>query len=238
MELRYELPELGGAAKILGIRNRTEAWKTAEYFSPLFGERRVHLAKRLGEPLKIQEKDVKIELHWYGVRDYVSQLDQGKEEERNQLPKDLAERYRCFFGDLRESICRFSGFWSLQDHNYDVSTGQRERILYDNLRHTEIDIVLETPQHLFIGEAKVEMTFGAKGDLVLVHQLIRQYVMAKVLVDLLVSKGCPQKKVAPFVVGDTTKLKRNHQVKFMLHQGWLEEENILGWEEIKGLGKA
>ena len=109
--------------------------------------------------------------------------------------------------------------------------------MYDNLRNTEIDIVLETPQYLFIGEAKGEMTFGADGGLVLVHQLIRQYVMAVVLVDLLVSKGCPQKKVVPFVVGDAAKLERARQVKFMRHQGWLEKRNILDWDKIKDLGK-
>ena len=41
-----------------------------------------------------------------------------------------------------------------------------------------IDIVLETTDRLFIGEAKLESTLGSDSDHVLVHQLIRQYVMA------------------------------------------------------------
>ena len=76
------------------------------------------------------------------------------------------------------------------------------------------------------------MTFGTNGDLVLVHQLIRQYVMASILVDRL---EC-DKKVVPFVVGnDVGSLRRAIQVKFMCCQGWLSEENILSWDEIEEL---
>ena len=39
------------------------------------------------------------------------------------------------------------------------------------------------------------MTFGANGRLVLVHQLIRQYVMAKILMDRLESDGLAKKNV-------------------------------------------
>ena len=42
---------------------------------------------------------------------------------------------------------------------------------------------------------KHEMTFGANGRLVLVHQLIRQYVMAKILMDRLESDGLAKKNV-------------------------------------------
>ena len=52
----------------------------------------------------------------------------------------------------------------------------------------------------------------------MVHQLIRQYVMATMLID----KLCEDKKVIPFVVGpNAQKLIRHQQVKFMTHQGWL-----------------
>ena len=221
---------------ILGIANRTENWKTARCFAPFIqGDGSLsNLARRLGEPEEIPPENIRIELFWTGMRDYLHQLDNEKEDDREQFPRDLAERYRRLFGDLRESIRRFGGFWSLREHNYEVSP-IREQSLYDNLRNTEIDIVLETPQHLFIGEAKGEMTFGANGGLVLVHQLIRQYVMAVVLVDLLVSKGCPQKRVVPFVVGDAAKLERNQQVRFMRCQGWLDGKNMLDWKDIPKL---
>ena len=106
--------------------------------------------------------------------------------------------------------------------------------LRNNLVNTEIDIVLESPNSLFIGEAKHEMSFGADGTLVLVHQLIRQYVVARILVDRL---EC-DKEVVPFVVGDDTKqLRKSRQVGFMIRQGWMKERNILEWRDVKDLAR-
>ena len=127
----------------------------------------------------------------------------------------------------------------MNDANYDVSKPEREYTLRRNLIHTEIDIVLETQDHLFIGQAKHESGFGVDGKDVLVHQLIRQYVMAKILVDLTRS----DKQVISFVVGDDTdKMNKYVQVKFMLDQrrrykdqGWLRKGNVLSWGKIKEL---
>ena len=91
-----------------------------------------------------------------------------------------------------------------------------------------LGISLETPGTLFVGEAKHEMSFSARGNLVLVHQLIRQHVMATILVA--VAGEQPGKKVVHFVVGDKIgKLKRSAQVRFMISQGWLMDENVLEW---------
>ena len=104
--------------------------------------------------------------------------------------------------------------------------------MYSNLYNTEIDIVLQTPNHLFIGEAKEESTLNSSGKYILVHQLIREYVMAKILVDAL---GI-NKEVIPFVVGDDIeKLKNKGQVKFMVNQDWLDKKNILSWKDVKKL---
>ena len=62
----------------------------------------------------------------------------------------------------------------------------------------------------------------------LVHQLIRQYVMARILVDLV---GY-EKKVVPFAVGGS---RRQEQVGFMLHKGWMEESNLLSWSDVEAL---
>ena len=68
------------------------------------------------------------------------------------------------------------------------------------------------------------------------HQLIRQYVMAKTLMDRLESDGLAKKNVIPFVVGDDVgSLKKRRQVEFMLNQCWLKEKNILSWNEIQKL---
>ena len=80
-----------------------------------------------------------------------------------------------------------------------MSTKEGMTKLYNNLRETEIDVVLETPKYLFIGEAKGETDLRGNGYRVLVHQLIRQYVMARILVDRLESG----KEVVPLSLGMT-----------------------------------
>ena len=210
------------------IENRTENWKTALYFSPMFRDSnlRLALAKRLGEPQGTQPDDVHLELYWKGMRDYLHQ-NGGKTKSDNI---DFAERYKCLFPNLHQEIEDFGRLNKLKDLNYDVSMKDSIINLGNNLANTEIDIVLESPSRLFIGEAKHEMDFSSDGSLVLVHQLIRQYVMAKILICRLESN----KEVIPFVVGDDAeKLKRRRQIGFMVHQGWLKEENILEWDDVK-----
>ena len=123
------------------------------------------------------------------------------------------------------------GFRSLIEDNYQIDTASQKEKLGRTLFHTEIDIVLESPHHLFIGEAKQVMSFHGDSTLILTHQLIRQYVMARILLDLC---GQESKKLVPFVVGENAKsLQKTAQVQFMLKQGWMRKENILKWDEIK-----
>lgn len=86
------------------------------------------------------------------------------------------------------------------------------------------------------------MTFDANSDLVLVHQLIRQYVMASILVACLKSDSREHdKEIIPFVVGDKDKipnLKNTTQVTFMAEQQWLNKDNVLSWDEIDQLAGA
>ena len=80
-----------------------------------------------------------------------------------------------------------------------------------------------------IGEMKHESRLGGNGDLILVHQLIRQYVMARILVELTRSG----KDVIPFVVADDpNQMKRTYQVEFMVEKGWMKERNVLKWQDI------
>lgn len=166
---------------ILDICNRTENWKTARYFAPYFGQGANRLAERLnGDPI---ESNVRLELYWKGLRDFLT-----KEEDKEKWKIEIADRYRNseLFGNLKERVSGFrvsgrSGFRKLRPGNYDPSNSEG---IYRNLYNTEIDIVLESRHSLFIGEAKGEMSLGADGRRVLVHQLIRQYVMANFLVDL------------------------------------------------------
>lgn len=210
---------------ILGITNRTENWKTASAFSPLLGSASVRLARRLlGEEVALAPGNVRLELFWRGVRDYMHQL-------RGTKPSDvdLAERYDRLFRDLRSKVAGFGGFRTLTPENY--TSANRSR-LASNLRNTEIDVVLESPTHLFIGEAKHETSFHASSRDVLTHQLIRQYVTARMLLDLLGA----EKEIVTFVVGDSAvNLGNQRQVQFMIAQGWMRTENVLEWSDIEAL---
>ena len=214
---------------VLGITNRTENWKTASFFTPLFGEGSTRLARRLGEP------EVRLELYWTGMRDYLNE-NGGKTENDDE---DFAERFRHLFPGLRKAIEESGRRFQLNHNSYDVSTKDRVANLGNNLYYTEIDIVLETPKHLFIGEAKHQSDFGADRSYVLVHQLIRQYAMATILVDRIAESDKDKKReIVPFIVGDKNRRQsiRDHaQVEFMIQQGWLKKENILSWDDVREL---
>ena len=218
---------------ILGIKNRTENWKTAFSFAPLFrdAESRWALVKKLGEPEGTTPADVHIELYWKGMRDYLHQIRKEGETNRQYFPR-LEELYGCLFPALREEIEEFeSGGLSLRlpnVWNYAPSAQNSTDKLGTNLVGTEIDVVLESPEHVFIGEAKGEMDLDGNGDLVLVHQLIRQYVMAKILVRLTGAK----KEVIPFLVREELNGREQVQVDFMIAKGWLKRENVLRWDQL------
>ena len=212
---------------ILGIENRTENWKTAVYFSPLFLGNSNRLADRLGATPLLPSDDVTLELFWKGMRDHLY-----KRGIKKRFAKQaLVDRYNRMFPSLRRDIEKFGELRLPNSQNYDASTDDWMDELVDNLVNTEIDVVLETPKHLLVGEAKHEARFGANGSYVLVHQLIRQYVMANILVDFLPNKV--EKEVIPFVIGDDVEyLNRTAQVQFMIDQGWMKKENVLCWDEI------
>lgn len=225
---------------ILGINNRTENWKTAYEFAPFFrdGNACTRLARTLDEGESPTGNEVKIELFWKGMRDYVDKV--GKDNE-DAFKIKCAKKYKELFSPLRSEIEEFNegsprnSLRLVNDINYDPSQETGEKGLWDNLYNTEIDIVLETPNNLFIGEAKGEMGLGTGGKNVLVHQLIRQFVMANILLHLM---GKETKKVVPFlVVADDDHIKKTGQVRFMIEHrdNWLKEKNVLTWAYIRTL---
>ena len=223
---------------ILGIRNRTENWKTVKHFYRLSKGAKERLARHLlanqgitSSQVQLGSDDVHIELFWKGVRDYVH-----KKDDKDTWIKKFSDIYNSLFPDLRKFVQNPKyKFQKLTDINYDVSKPEYRRTLYNNLRGTEIDIVLETSDHLFIGEAKDESRLGRNGKYVLVHQLIRQYVMAKILLEIVYSSN-DKKGVIPFIVGTNLSSIKNHdQVKLMIDKGWLKEKNVLTWKCIEEL---
>ena len=212
---------------ILGIDNRTENWKTVQHFHGLSDAAKVALVRRLGEPKDTAAEEIGIELFWRGMRDF----DFCKEVK----PDDLVKTYRRIFGNLRKEICEFDGLSLPEGRSYAVSDVEA---LVSNIKNTEVDIVLETPDRIFIGEAKYESDLGT-GSSVLVHQLIRQYVTARILVHLSDRK----KRVVPFVVArksDLPTIMKKKQIQFMMAERqnkevWLCKKNILSWGEVNDM---
>lgn len=214
---------------ILGITNRTENWQTAQHFAPLFGHGSVRLARRLlGTGAGLESGDVRLELFWHPVRDWRH----AQKLSRPAMESQLVTTYERLFGEHGDKLGeKVEAFRGLQRPS-DSYTGVKRTKLASNLANTEIDVVLESPTHLFIGEAKHEMRFHASAAHVLTHQLIREYVTSRVLLDLLNS----DKTVVPFVVGGTAAdLRRQEQVKFMRQHYGLRPENVLEWSDIEAL---
>ena len=68
----------------------------------------------------------------------------------------------------------------------------------------------------------------------MVHQLIRQYVTAKILLRVMGT----EKNVIPFLVVDDDKREsvlNTGQVRFMIQNNWLKAENVLTWDYFKRL---
>ena len=223
---------------VLCIKNRTENWKTAYYFAPLFRDTnaRLELAQRLGEPKETNSDEVTIELFWKGLRDFRHQTKEGngKTLSRDMMVKRYAECFSSLRGEIEEYCnAKTQTLGGLNERTYYVPKDEDTKAkckLESNLINTEIDIVLESPRYIFIGEAKSESGFGSgNSNDVLRHQLIRQYVMASILLQ----HCCPEKEVIPFVVGP--QLKDRSQVEFMICHGWMKKCNVLEWKEIKNL---
>lgn len=153
--------------------------------------------------------------------------------------KELGNLYYSLSPDLREKVGAFrSGNQRLnlpQEWIYKpVYNRESMTRLGNNLVNAEIDIVLETPNFLFIGETKLESGLGYGGSDVLVHQLIRQNVMAWILI----CERSDNRKVVPFIVRREPEGREQLQVEFMKKQGWLPKGNVLSWEEIASLARA
>ena len=101
---------------------------------------------------------------------------------------------------------------------------------------------MDAPEYLLIGEAKHKSGFGRDGNLFLVHQLIRQYVLAKILMECWKVENKDkdsEKKVVTFIVGDNRKaLLKVNQVNFMTKQEWLNPDNVLSWDCIDAIARG
>ncbi|MDC9820955.1 hypothetical protein ABRQ07_14320 [Pectobacterium polonicum] len=222
-------------AMILGIENRTENWTTVRN---IFDQKN----KRLIEYLMINNnddsapfddgKEAKLELFWYGYRDYIY----GKDINRYSAEYNIIyARFLRLFPDLQERVLNFKGDSNRylrveKTVNYSLEREDAPLRLFQNIRHTEIDIVIETRNKLYIGEVKDSQTFGAHGGLFLPHQLLRQYIMARILIDEL-GKDLD---VVPFIISNnSSETKKNGQVKLMESLSYLNiDNNVFTWCDI------
>lgn len=233
---------------ILDIPNRTENWKTARAFIPIIEYHCQHeLASRIiqhanGVHIPLRATQVILEVFWKGFRDYCKRKGNAKPN-----PEEVAVLYRELFSKLPEQICDYNDNAStnkaklkqLKPGNY-VCFNDSTQALYANLLNTEIDIVLSTPGYLLIGEAKHVETFGADSRLVLVHQLIRQYVVASIIVNMVAQDNNSELKeeIIPFIIcDDPVQTKKSAQIKFLQHLGWINMENVFSWNEIHRITK-
>jgi hypothetical protein len=229
---------------ILGIKNRAENWETAQTFAPIMANERQHIlanqiisnSKQVG---KFKPQDVRIELFWKGFRDYC--YDRKIDRNNKEFKLKIAKLYRKLFPNLSEKLQKYQeaakGSSRLKIDaklNYNPDRPNFKDNLYQNLGNTEVDIVLEAPGFVLIGEAKRDETFGAKSKHSLPHQLIRQYVMTVMLKHLLLIEGQDKTEILPFVIGDD--VEKFAQIKAMIFLGCLDKSNIFSWKNIETLG--
>ena len=227
---------------ILGISNRTENWKTAETLAPLITyQKQNHLATLIIDKVETNHppfgsNEVVMQFFWKGFRDHWNQRSSSSGKEA--MINETAATYNRLFPHLRNEIIEYNvqaphnKQLRLNETNYiwSESNTDSKKSLFENLANTEIDVVIESPGFLLIGEVKDEQTFGAASKHILTHQLMRQYVMASILLDM---RGKREDyKLIPFVIGNNA--KATAQVACMRHLGYLSEANIITWKELKG----
>ncbi len=179
------------------------------------------------------------------MRDHLHKIETDLERKSKQIRlsryyEELADTYSRLFMNLRDEIKKFNlegeKFQGLNEMNYAVDHNGFVKGLGTNLVNTEVDIVLESKEFLFIGEAKSETSLVGTSSRVLVHQLIRQYVMAKILMEHRSNRNLsPTKETVPFMVRREPEGREQLQVKFMLDQKWLRPGNVLTWEQVAEL---
>nr|WP_321269664.1 hypothetical protein [uncultured Tolumonas sp.] len=223
---------------IFNIENRTENWLCAQHFVPLANSDKLNqfalqLIQNHQENTVENERNFNLELFWYGFRDFLHK------NHITNLDEKITAYYNNNYSDLQSLIVNSKVLLNVESDNYKLTSGNFKK-LFTNLKNTEIDIVIANNNYLLIGEAKHTQTFGSNGKNVLTHQLIRQYVMCSILAELIKQIDDFEHNiiVIPFIIcNDKDEALKNNQVKFMLEQKWLNQNNILNWLDIIHLNK-
>ena len=211
---------------ILGIENRTENWKTARTLVKILNQKKENefateiINNTEGQKVKVAQGDVRLELFWKGFRDLVNAGDS------ERLKTQAIDKYNDFKG-IGRTIRNYG--LHVSNDNYETSASDFESRLFNNLRSTEIDIVITSNRYILIGEAKCDEDLGADSRLFLTHQLIRQYIKTDIICKIMGAEV----KIIPFIVcKDIEKVKNKSQVKLMIEKFGLDPRNIFHWNDL------
>lgn len=194
---------------ILGIKNRTENWTTVGHLFDLRNNKLIRhlMGNNSDDSAPFDDgSEARLELFWYGYRDYIF----GNNITRNTVKTyAIYERFLRLFPNLQENVLSFMNekkkYLRVEESvNYSLDRENDPLRLFHNIRNTEIDIVIETRKKLYIGEVKDSQKFGADGNLFLPHQLLRQYVTARILVDEL-GKDLD---IVPFIISNNKETEK------------------------------
>ena len=244
----------------LGFRNRSENAMTSEHFQCFDDNDTWDLVtgklKQLGGLEGHPESSTKGQIFAHPWRDYLnheaseakkenkySSLKKARLEIKQKADSRIVEIYEQEFSDLQGKVFEFKGFdhkYLKRDKNYNLKENSGQ--LLTNVHNTELDVLIADDYNVYVGEAKGEMRPNASAtERMLVHQLVRGYVVVKTLIEYRRLKrpdGTPM-LVVPFIVakgGEINSLMRNNQVRFMIDKlHWLKEEHVLDWDKIKEL---
>ncbi|WP_413701091.1 hypothetical protein ACLKMH_04955 [Psychromonas sp. KJ10-10] len=221
---------------MLGIKNRSESWRMSKLFIDNGGIKLANkLANRiLGNAGYCSDSLIEYELFWTGFRDFCNEAKHKRTDKA--FIDEVVSIYNENFEKLDEEIEKYnkSGKTKLRinegkyKENYQINETSKG-VFINNLFSTEIDLVIKAGKYILIGEFKDTQSFNAKSDYVLVHQLVRQYVMSRVLMDLI---GKNDYIIIPFVVTERN-VNNNSQIQLMQDLKWLIPENILSWSDVK-----
>jgi len=225
---------------MFGVENRSENWRLAKAF---IDKKDNFLEYKIAD-IVLSNCNQKIsgqlsyEFFWTGFRDYCHSVSIAKK--NSALGFRVVDYYQKTFSNLLDNIHQYNiteNNPKLKLNNPEINyvvNEETKNIFLNNLYYTEVDIIIRAGSNLLIGEVKSTQTFGSNSKHVLVHQLLRQYIMVSTLVN---EKQFQEKHnciftIIPFVIANRN-AERTAQVKIMKNLGWLVRGNVLNWDFIE-----
>lgn len=203
---------------MIPVINRSENNITAKVFVTLFNctEKPEKSLILLGLE-KNSCQGFKLELFWKGFRDYAI------------FNSDCREKFMVEYKKIIPFVRKAVEATKLQVKDSFYSAEDENKI-FNELRNTEIDVVIFTDSRIYIGEAKLKEKLGTNGRNILAHQVIRQRTMVETLKAL----TRDPREISSFIICDQSKQKsiiRMEQIKAL---GILEGRapRVITWQEL------